>query len=111
MNANPVDYFAKLVDNHNVYNQVDCHENSKDNPALSEEAASRSIAEEAFSSNNQPVNNSNSTSHIRVESAEVERLLGGATGGSGIVTRGEDNVGTGNLDLIPRPQSRPNPLI
>jgi len=85
--------------------EVDCHENSKDNPALSEEAASRSIAEEAFSSNNQPANNSNSTSHIRVESAEVERLLGGATGGSGIVTRGEDNVGTSNLDLIPRPQA------
>jgi len=36
--------------------EVDCHENSKDNPAISQRAASRGIAEEAFATQRSPSN-------------------------------------------------------
>jgi len=146
---------VELQDKHGVKycvacQEVDCHENSKDNPALSEEAASKGIAEEAFSSNqppninstvssnsqpmntnkpinintNQPANissnpstnilshqspssNNNQLASISSSQSPVsssQRFQVDTDRGTRIVIRGEENVGTSHLDLIPRPQ-------
>ena len=39
---------AEKIDRNVQYYQVDCHETSKDNPVLSQEAAGQAIAESAF---------------------------------------------------------------
>lgn len=102
--------------------EVDCHETSKDNPAISQIAASRGIAEEAFStsqgsqsgrsaggqskdtgSGRQP-RDTGSNGQSRDMGSSGQSLAGGqsSTGGSGQQGTG-GIVGAGsNPDLIPR---------
>jgi len=75
--------------------EVDCQETSKDNPAISQQAASRSIAEEAFSSLRSPNTNNN-------ESASLQEIKSPSSAASQTNYQSDYDTGAHDPDLIPR---------
>jgi len=83
--------------------EVDCHETSKDNPAINQRAASRGIAEEAFSSqraNNLEITEPSSSRSTLLDVVGANSLTSGASASPTTPF----STSTHNPDLIPRGQ-------
>jgi len=84
--------------------EVDCHETSKDNPAISQRAADRGIAEEAFAKQRSPSIQAEDYISTELLSSSITATTSPTVGAASVTNSTSSATLNTNPDLIPRGQ-------